>query len=185
MTYPFAYPHAITNFTGEELIFQELVDEDGIQKVIITNRIHSGAGPVFHVHFKQDECLTVVRGKMGYQIDGEEEQFLEPGQSVLFVKGQMHRFWNAGKDLLECKGWVKPAHSLDYFLTALYASMDKAGKVEGDLFDNAYLVYRYRSEYDVKVIPGFVKNIIFPIIVSIGRLLGKYHHFKHAPAPVK
>ncbi len=185
MKYPFNYPHTIKNFTGEELTFHSLVEEDGVSKMIVYNKVQPGAGPVFHVHFKQDESLTVLKGKMGYQVDGEEEKFLQEGESVIFKKGQMHRFWNAGQDLLECKGWVKPANSLDYFLTGLYAAMDKAGKPEGDPFDSAFLVNRYRTEYDVKVIPPFVKKVIFPITVVIGHLLGKYKHFKDAPEPLK
>ncbi len=185
MNYPFIYPHTITNFTGEELTFQSLVEEDGVPKLIVKNKVQPNAGPVFHVHYKQDESLTVVNGKMGYQIDGEEEKFIEDGETVVFHKGQMHRFWNAGEDVLECEGWVKPANSLDYFLTALYASMDKAGKPEGDPFDSAFLVHRFRSEYDVKVIPTFVKKVVFPITVFIGKILGKYSHFKNAPEPLK
>lgn len=185
MKYPFTYPHTIKNFTGEEITFQSIELEDGIPKMILTNKVAPGAGPVFHVHFKQDESLTVTKGKMGYQIDGEGEKYLSEGESIVFNRGEMHRFWNAGEDLLECTGWVKPANTLDYFLTGLYASMDKAGKPEGDPFDSAYLVTRYRSEYDVKVIPGFVKKVIFPITVFIGKLLGKYGHFKGAPEGVK
>lgn len=62
--------------------------------------------------------------------------------------------------------------------------MNKAGKPEGAPFNSAYLVTRYRSEYDVAVIPTFVKRVIMPITVSIGRLLGKYEHFKDAPEPL-
>jgi hypothetical protein len=63
--------------------------------------------------------------------------------------------------------------------------MDKAGKQEGDPFDSAYLITRYKTEYDVSVIPGFVKKVIMPITVVIGKLLGKYKHFKDAPEPLR
>lgn len=185
MNYPFNLPHTITNYLGEELTFHSIVEEGGVKKMIVRNRVQPKAGPTFHVHFKQDESLTVKKGKMGYQIDGQPEQYLSEGQSVLFTKGQMHRFWNAGDNILECEGWVKPANSLDYFLTGIYNSMNKAGKPEGDPFDSAYLLTRYKSEYDLKDIPPFVKKVIFPITVIIGNLLGKYKHFKDAPQPIK
>lgn len=185
MKYPFQLPHTIENPFGEVLIFQSVEEEDGIEKMKVTNRVKPGAGPPFHVHFKQDESLTVVRGRLGYQLEGEAEKFLEEGESVLFKRGQMHRFWNAGSEELECEGWVKPANSLDYFLTGIYNAMNKTGKAEGDPFDTAYLMTRYRSEYDLKEIPGFVKKIIFPLTVAIGKLLGKYRHFKDAPKPLK
>lgn len=185
MNYPFQLPHVIENPLGEKLIFQSLEEEDGEQKMIVINEVKPGAGPPFHVHFKQEESLTVTRGRMGYQIDGQEEKFLEPGESVLFERGVMHRFWNAGEDTLACEGWIKPANSIDYFLSGIYNSMNKAGKPEGDPFDSAFLMTRYKSEYDLKEIPGFVKKVIFPITVLIGRILGKYKHFRDAPEPLR
>ena len=182
--YPFQYPHKIINFHGEELTFESLEIENGVQKVIVRNRVQPGSGPPFHVHFKQDESLTVIEGRMGYQIYGEEEKFLEKGQTALFRRNEMHRFWNAGEEVLECTGWVKPANSLDYFLTGIYNSMNKAQKPEGDPFDSAFLITRYRSEYDLLVIPKFVKLVIMPITVVIGKLLGKYKHFADAPEPL-
>jgi quercetin dioxygenase-like cupin family protein len=184
--YPYKLPHTITNPFGEELTFRSLEqDEMGISKMIVENKVHPGSGPPFHVHFKQEECLTITKGRMGYQIQGREEKFAEEGESVLFNRGEMHRFWNAGKEILECKGWVKPANTLDYFLTGIYGSMTKSGKTEGDPFDSAFLLTRYRSEYDLAVIPGFVKKVIMPITVMIGKLIGKYPHFKDAPEPIK
>lgn len=185
MKYPFTYPHVIENPFGERLIFEFVEDENGIKKMYVSNEVQPGAGPPFHVHFKQDEYLTVVKGKMGYQIEGEAEKYLLPGASVLFEKGQMHRFWNAGEHVLTCKGWVKPANTFDYFITGIYNSMNKAGKSEGDPFDSAFLMTRYRSEYDLKDIPGFVKAVIFPITTVIGKIMGKYDHFKDAPPPLR
>lgn len=183
--YPYPLPRTISNVIGEEITFKAIETEDGERKILVENRVQPGCGPVMHVHFKQDECLTVDKGRLGYQVEGEEEKFLEKGESVLFRRGQMHRFWNAGDEVLECSGWIKPANTVDYFLTALYNSVNKAGKAEGDPFDGAYLITRYKTEYDVAVIPGFVKKVIMPITVAVGTILGKYDHFKDAPEPLK
>ena len=183
--YPYQYPHHISNFLGEELTFESIQIENGVERVNVSNRVQPGAGPPFHVHYKQDESLTVVKGRMGYQIHGEEEKFAEEGQTVLFKRNTMHRFWNAGEDLLECTGWVKPANSLDYFLTGIYNSMNKSKKPAGDPFDSAFLITRFRSEYDLLVIPKFVKRVIMPLTVFVGKILGKYHHFADAPKPLK
>lgn len=186
MQYPFKFPHQIQNFTGEIIIFKErVIDQDGIETLLIENEVAPGSGPPFHVHFLQDEYLQVTEGKMGYQTSGEPEKFALPGEGALFKRGEMHRFWNAGETPLRCEGWAKPANTLDFYLTALYASMDKAGKHEGDPFDSAYLITRYKSEYDVLLIPTFVKKVIMPIMVFFGKILGKYKHFSQAPAPLK
>ena len=138
--YPYTLPHTIINKFGEKLTFRAIEMEDGVKKMIVENEVDPGHGPVMHVHFKQDESLTVNKGRMGYQIDGHKEKFAGEGETVLFKRGEMHRFWNAGDVLLKCSGWVKPANTLDYYLTGIYNSMDKAGKKQGDPFDTAFLV---------------------------------------------
>jgi quercetin dioxygenase-like cupin family protein len=185
MNYPFEFPYTTKNLFGESLTFHSIVEENGEKKMIVLNTVSPGAGPPFHVHYKQDESLAVTKGLLGYQIDGEEEKFLKEGESVVFTRGQMHRFWNAGEDVLECEGWVKPANTFDYFITGIYNSMNKAGKAEGDPFDSAFLMTRYKTEYDLKDIPTFVKKVVFPVTVVIGRFLGKYKDFRDAPKAIK
>ncbi|NND05286.1 MAG: cupin domain-containing protein [Saprospiraceae bacterium] len=182
--YPYLLPHRIEN-DGEVLIFEAIKEENGEQKMLVRNHIKPRKGPPFHVHFKQEEFLQVKSGKMGYQIHGEAAQVIGEGESILFKRNEMHRFWNAGDGPLECSGWVKPANSLDYFLTGIYNSMNKAGDPKGDPFDSAYLLTRYQSEYDLLDIPPFVKKVIMPITVIVGKLLGKYNHFQDAPEPLK
>jgi quercetin dioxygenase-like cupin family protein len=36
----------------------------------LLNEVQPGAGPPMHVHFKQEEGLTVVAGRLGYQLKG-------------------------------------------------------------------------------------------------------------------
>ena len=116
---------------------------------------------------------------------GEEERFAEPGEEVLFKRGVPHRFWNAGEEVLNCVGWVNPPNTLAFFLKSLYAAIDKGTGGRPENFDSAYLMTRYKSEYDIPEIPSFVKKIIIPITYFIGKLLGKYKHFENAPEPVK
>ncbi len=98
--------------------------------------------------------------------------------------GTPHRFWNDGEEVLHCKGWIKPANTIVFFLTAIYAAQNKSGKAQPEQFDGAYLVKRYSTEYDLPGIPKFVKKIIIPLIYYIGLLLGKYKQFKNAPESV-
>lgn len=178
------YPHTIENCIGEKLTFVRIESEPDGDKVLVEGFTTPGNGPTMHTHFLQDEELTVVSGKMGYQMLGQEPRFAEVGESVMFKRGTPHRFWNAGENLLHCTGWVKPANSVVYFLSALYAAQNKSGKGQPETFDGAYLVTRYASEYDVPEIPAFVKKTIMPLTCTIGRLLGKYKHFEDAPAPL-
>lgn len=178
-------PHTIQNCIGETLIFKELVKEGDGDKLLVENFVTPKSGPPMHTHFLQEEALTVVEGKIGYQILGEEPKFAEPGETVVFKKGVPHRFWNAGEDILHCRGYVKPANTIVFYLSSIYAAQNKAGTGQPEKFDGAYLLKRYASEYDMPQLPGFVKKIIIPATYYIGKLLGKYKHFANAPEPVR
>jgi quercetin dioxygenase-like cupin family protein len=181
----YKYPHTIENCTGEKIIFLGIEPSELGDKVLVEASCQPGSGPIMHTHFKQDEALTVVSGRMGYQVLGEAPGYAEVGQTVLFKRGVPHRFWAEGDQPLHIKGWVAPAHSVVFYLSALYAAQNKAGSGRPETFDGAYLLTRYASEYDVAIVPPFVKKVILPTTYYLGRLLGKYKHFQHAPEPLK
>jgi quercetin dioxygenase-like cupin family protein len=178
-------PHTITNPGGERLTFLRVVPEPGGDKLLVENAVQPGHGPVMHTHYLQEEALTVVSGKIGYLVKGGQPQFAEAGQTVVFAPGVAHKFWNAGEKELRCTGYIKPANTIVFFLSSIYASQNKTGTERPELFDAAYLVTRYASEYEMNEMPWVARKIIVPIVYRIGKLLGKYKHFKGAPAPVK
>jgi quercetin dioxygenase-like cupin family protein len=180
-----SYPHTIKNCTGEKIIFKEVQKEPDGDRVLVENFVSPGHGPLMHTHFLQDESLTVVNGRIGYQIMGEPEQYAGEGATVLFKRGVPHRFWNDGQDELHCTGWIKPANTIVFYLSAIYAAQNKSGKSQPETFDSAYLLTRYSKEYDLPEIPKLVKKIILPITYTIGKLFGKYKHFENAPEPLR
>jgi quercetin dioxygenase-like cupin family protein len=177
-------PHTIENGLGEKITFKEIVHEADGDKVLIEGYCEPGSGPAMHVHYKQDEAVMVVSGKMGYQILGQEPVYLATGQTATFLRNQAHKFWNAGEYDLKISGWVKPANSIIFFLSALYAAQKKSGSGRPEAFDAAYLMVRYKNEYALPELPSFVKKVIMPIMFQIGKLLGKYKKFEAAPIPL-
>jgi len=117
----------------------------------------------------QDECITVIAGKMGYQFSGKEPQIATAGETVLFKRGIPHKFWVVGEDSLHCKGYVQPVNTVIFYLSALFSAQNKSGKGKPETFDGAYLLTKYASEYDIVEIPLFVKKFILPITCFIGR----------------
>jgi quercetin dioxygenase-like cupin family protein len=176
-------PYTITNPVGERLIFKELVQEKDGDKLLVENYVTPKSGPPMHTHFLQEEALTVVSGCIAYQLQGEQTQYANAGETIVFKKGVPHRFWNAGEDVLHCTGYIKPANSIIFYLSSIYAAQNKTGTERPEKFDGAYLLKRYASEYDMAEMPAFVKKIIIPITYYIGNILGKYKHFKNAPEP--
>lgn len=177
-------PLTISNIHGEKLTFLRITTDDkGRQIVEVENELTPNAGPPMHVHFKQDESLTVVEGKIGYQVLGGEKKYAGVGETILFKAGTAHKFWNAGDSRLRCTGWVSPPNTLMYFLSEIYKSTNE-NKGHPGTFDAAYLLNRYKAEYDMYEIPGFVKNVIFPVALFIGKLQGKHKKFANAPMPL-
>lgn len=184
-TYPNpSYPHIIESGSGERLTYRRFVEDENGGYLEVDNEIAPNSGPPMHVHWKQDECLTVVEGKMGIEIQGEEKRFVVPGETMLFKAGVYHRFWNAGDTTLKCTGWAKPALNFEYFLTNIYDSTKRSGGERPETYDAAFLLHRYRSEFDMASIPSFVKKVIFPITLFWGKLRGKHRRFADAPKPL-
>jgi mannose-6-phosphate isomerase-like protein (cupin superfamily) len=180
----FSYPYTIENGHGEALTFLRVVRGPDGDRVDAEGRALPGAGPPMHVHHLQEEAMQVVTGKLGYQVLGEEPKFAGPGELKVFAPGVPHKWWNAGADELVTTGWCKPAYNIEFFLGAIFASMKSTGKGRPSIFDAAYLTTRYRSEYAMLAIPAPVQRIVFPVVVLIGRLLGKYEKYANAPQPV-
>ena len=179
------YPHTIDNGSGERLTFCGVRSDEQGPYLEIRSEVAPGAGPPMHAHLHQEEAMTVVSGTMAYEIDGEEERRVTAGESVSFAPGVAHRFWNAGEEALVCTGFIRPADSIEYFLTELFASTRRNGGKRPGLFDAAWLAQRYRSEFRLQEIPEPVQRLLFPVIVAAGRLLGWDRRFAGAPEPVQ
>jgi len=182
---PYPYPHTIENGAGERLTFLRRVPGPRGDRVEGENAVAPGAGPPMHVHHLQEEALTVRHGRMGYQRLGEPERFAGPGETVTFKAGEVHRFWNAGEEELRCTAYVEPADNVEYFLTEIFASQRRGGGARPSPLDAAYLVRRYRSEFGMLGIPAAVQRLVFPALVALGTLLGRYARYADAPEPVR
>lgn len=180
----FRYPHTIDDGAGERLTFVRRVSGPNGDRIEAENVVAPGSGPPMHVHHYQSESLTVVQGRIGYQRPGGPECFAGPGETVTFPAGDAHRFWNAGEDDLVCRGYIEPADNIEYFLGEMFASRKRNAGVRPSLFDVAFLATRYRSEFSVVEVPAPVQRALFPAVLAVGRLLGKYERYADAPAPV-
>ena len=180
----YSYPHTIDNGIGERLTFLRRVPGKNGDRLEVENEVGPGKGPIMHVHHFQDEGLTVLSGKIGYQRQGEKPQFGGPGDSVAFKAGDAHKFWNAGTEPLRCTGYIEPADNVEYFLSKIYESQRQMQSDQPNAFDAAFLSRRYRNEFAMLEIPSLVQRVVFPILVAIGNVTGKYKKYADAPAAV-
>lgn len=176
------YPVRIENGHGETLVFERLVPTPAGDRLEGYNEVEPGAGPPMHVHWKQEERLTVVAGRLGYQIKGEKPRYAEVGESVVFARGVAHRFWADGDEQLRCRAYIEPADNIVYFLSEVFRSTRENGG-RPNAFDAAYLLHKYRSEFAMLDIPGFAIRVVFPVLRLVGALTGRFKQFEHGPTP--
>jgi quercetin dioxygenase-like cupin family protein len=178
-----SYPKTI-EAGGERLEFSEPRSDERGEYQEARNWVSPGAGPPMHVHKLQEESLTVERGTMGWQREGEEEQIAHVGETVTFPPGDSHKFWNAGDDELVCSGYVRPPDNLEYYLTKMYESIRANGGKRPRMYDAAYLLTRYRTEFGMSEIPAPVQRVLFPVLLKLGKLRGLDKRFADAPEPI-
>lgn len=177
-------PRTITDGEGETLTFLEVIDEPEGPTLRVRAEVAPGAGPALHVHFRQEEALTVTEGRLGYQFQGDEEHIADPGETVVFPAGRPHRFWGASDEPTRCDGYIRPPENVAWFLTEIYRSTSESGKGRPDDFDAAFLLGRYRHEYAMPEIPAPVQRFVFPVLRLVGRLTGRFRRFEGAPDPM-
>jgi mannose-6-phosphate isomerase-like protein (cupin superfamily) len=178
------YPYSIENGAGERITFTGRVrDADG-ERVIGEGVAQPKAGPPMHVHYLEEEGFTVVSGTLGYQRLGEEPRFAGPGETVVFPAGVIHRWFNPTNGEIRMTGWVKPPNNYEFILGSIFASMKRNGGRRPSVFDMAYLMTQYRHEMGNPMIPMFVQRVVFPVLVTIGKVTGRFGHFADAPPPI-
>ena len=180
-----SYPRTIDDGGGSTMTFLGVeADADGAEHLSVVSRVAPGHGPPAHVHHLQDEEVTVREGKIGWVVGDGPEEFAGPGETVRFAAGVEHRFWNAGEEELVCEGTVSPPDNFEWFLSEIYASTKGNGGTRPGLFDSAWLLTRYGSEFAMTDIPKPVSNVLFPAIAAVGRMLGRADRFAGAPEPL-
>jgi mannose-6-phosphate isomerase-like protein (cupin superfamily) len=182
MTMQITFPQTISS-SGEKITFLRKFVKDGVEVLEGDIEVQPMAGPPMHTHYRQDESFVIVSGTMAYEIAGQEVKYAYPGETVLVKAGLPHKFWNAGSDLLKCKGYVTPPENFVYFLSEIYKSINE-NKGRPGMYDGAFLLNRYKAEFAMLEIPAFVRKVIFPIVLFFGNLAGKHKKFSNAPLPI-
>jgi hypothetical protein len=130
-------------------------------------------GPPLHVHYGETEEGTVSTGTLGAEVDGQRTR-IETGGTARLPMGSVHRWWNDGDEMLTFEGTAKPLIDLDLYLRAAFDIMNSGSAKRPPLFYIAHLAWRHRKTQRVLVAPRLIQAVLFPTIVLIGTLLGRY-----------
>jgi quercetin dioxygenase-like cupin family protein len=159
---------------GERLTIRRVRTEDGVEELRLNGSLPAHRqGPPLHIHFEEDEYVEVVSGTLSASVDGKP-LVIKAGGSAHFPKGSVHRWWNDADEELVLKGVVTPAVDLDRYLQALFEVLNADGPNRPPKFYLAHVAYRHRKTQSALVVPRAVQRILFPIVVLLGTVLGKY-----------
>jgi mannose-6-phosphate isomerase-like protein (cupin superfamily) len=160
--------------TGEVLNLRRVREADGRIVLLLDGSLPPGGdGPPLHIHFHEVEAGKVVSGILGVQI-GTEKFTVPTGESAVLPAGIPHRWWNAGDDLLEFSGTATPNTDLDRFLQAVFAVLNSSPTGRPSIFYLAAVLWRHRDNQMMMAPPRVIQRIVFPVVLMIGRMLGKY-----------
>ncbi len=180
------FPVETDTGSGERLHLLGIEEDDHGEYLAIEGHLEPGVGPPMHVHFGQDEGVRVEDGVIGYTVldpSGEERSGqVGPGEEIRFLSGQFHRFWNDGDTPARITGWVRPPGNFPWYISRVHESLRNNGGERPGFFDGAFLSWRYRHEFQLAEIPIPVVRYVFPVVVGLGTLLGRYRKYRDAPA---
>lgn len=160
--------------SGEVLLMRRIRDAQGQIVLALDGTLPPGTnGPPLHVHFHEDERGIVKAGTLGAQV-GKEKIVVPTGGTAILPKGVLHRWWNAGDDVLEFSGHAVPAVDLDRYLQAVFAVLNAGSKNRPPIFYLAHVLWRHRDTQLLSIPPPAIQRFVLPVLLIIGRILGKY-----------
>jgi mannose-6-phosphate isomerase-like protein (cupin superfamily) len=159
--------------TGERLTLRRVRRGDEIWLELRGSLPPHREGPPLHLHLAEDEEGRVTAGVLSVVIDGRRAA-VGPGESTSIPRGVAHRWWNAGDDPLELEGWARPAVDLDSYLQAIFEIINAGPEGRPPLFYLAHAAYRHRRTQVVLIMPRPIQAVLFPVIIAVGTLFGRY-----------
>src|SRR5262245_189538 len=159
--------------TGEVLELRRVKRGDQVWLELNGTAPPHGEGPPLHVHYFEDEHITVHSGTLSAMLDGRKI-VIEAGSGAVLPAGSVHRWWNEGDVPLVLRGFAKPVVDLDRYLQATFEVVNAGTSERPPLFHMAHLLWRHRKTQRLRMGPAWIQSVVFPVIVAIGTMLGKY-----------
>lgn len=126
-----------------------------------------------HIHYLEDEEGTVTAGRLSVMLGGKRID-AGLGETLFLPRGVPHRWWNEGDEPLAFEGITYPVAGLDAYLQAIFEIVNAGPPGRPSVFYMAHLALRHRRTQVVLFMPPLLQHILFPFVVAIGTVLGRY-----------
>ena len=173
--------------TGERAVVRES-DEEAGRALVDLYVSPGGAVAAEHIHDNLIERFEVVEGRVGFRVDGVE-QVAEPGTRNEVLAGVAHDWWNAGDTtahvVVELEG--SAALRFEDMLVTLFG-LAHEGKVNKkglpDPLQLAVIATEFSDVIRFTKPPRPVQKVVFGVLATIGRAVGKRATYDHHRALV-
>ena len=175
--------------TGERLIFRSTADSSNGQ--LFRAELIVKPGPYVvraHIHPGQEESFVVLEGAYGYQI-GERTGVAHPGDTLVCPAGVSHSQWNGGNSLLRIYYEHRPAMTSAEIFFETQFGLSREGKLSptGDInLLQAAVLLQEVGDFIKPSSPSIaVQNTLFPVLATLGRMLGYRARYERYSLPTE
>jgi len=169
--------------TGERIVFHKTSQETNGELVVLECFVQPGGFvSAAHVHPHQSERFEILRGTLGFRLDGQEIE-AGPGQRILVPARLRHQFWNAGDDEAHFVCEVRPALQFEALLETMFA-LAADGKTNRKGMPNplrlAVIAGHHFEDVRLPFPPVWMQRLGLALGAPLGRLLGYRPHYQPA-----
>ena len=161
--------------TGERVVVRVGTEDSGGDLLAIDGYVKPGGAVTGeHVHPSIDEDFAVLRGRVGFRIDGRES-VAEPGARLHVPAGTAHDWWNAGDEEAHVRVEIRPGARFEEMAINLFG-LAQDGKTNSSGMPNLLQAAIFAREFsDVLYFtrpPLWVQRLLFGSLARMARLLG-------------
>jgi quercetin dioxygenase-like cupin family protein len=161
--------------TGERVVVRVGTEDSGGDLLAVDGHIKPGGAVTGeHVHPAIDEDFTVLRGQVGFRIDGRES-IAEPGKRLHVPAGTAHDWWNAGEEEAHVRVEIRPGARFEEMALNLFG-LAQDGKTNSRGMPNLLQAAIFAREFsDVLYFtkpPLWVQRLLFGALAGVARVLG-------------
>jgi quercetin dioxygenase-like cupin family protein len=161
--------------TGERVVVRVGTEDSGGDLLAVDGYVRPGGAVTGeHVHPDIDEHFTVMRGRVGFRIDGRES-IAEPGKRLHVPAGTAHDWWNAGEEEAHVRVEIRPGARFEEMAINLFG-MAQDGKTNSRGMPNLLQAAIFAREFsDVLYFtkpPLWVQRLLFGALAGVARALG-------------
>jgi quercetin dioxygenase-like cupin family protein len=161
--------------TGERVVVR-VGTEDSTGELLVVDAYVRPGGAVTgeHVHPAVEEQFTVVRGRVGFRLDGRET-IAQLGQRLHVPAGTAHDWWNAGEEEALITVEIRPGRRFEEMIANLFG-LAQDGKSNAKGMPNLLQAALFAREFEDVIYftkpPRAVQKVLFAVLAPIAGLLG-------------